>query len=264
METYIYNIETFLEIKKKYIVHNTEIETLFNKIFNLKKKKIYFKQDFSIDEKKKNELISYLNKISPKNYGHLFKNIYEICVSYKLTYFLIETIFRLSTTQSIYCSYYVKIIKQFLQKTENRTEIMDFIKTKTTEFKNISFNNNIKDNIGLSYDEFCENNKLKIFKKGYSQFLGELYLNNIIEYSIIIETLNLLFSNLIIIINTDIKDFIEDSILCIETLCTTVVNKMNIYDRKKILNELNSIHNNPNISKRLKFKIMDLKESLYY
>lgn len=262
METYIYNTETFLEIKKKYVVNNTEIDTLFNTLFNLKKKKIYFKQEFSIAEKKKNELISYLNKITPKNYDHLFKIIYEICVSYKLTYFLIETIFRLSTTQSIYCSYYVKIIKQFLQETENKTEIMDFIKTKTTEFKNISVKNNIKENSGLSYDEFCENNKLKLFKKGYSQFLGELYLNNIIEYSIIIETLDFLISNLKIIINTDIKDFIEDSILCIEKLCSTVVNKMNIYDRKKILNELNLIYNNPNISKRLQFKIMDLKESL--
>ena len=262
MNPHIYNIETFLEIKKNYVVHNTEIETLFNTLFNLKKKKIYFKQEFSIAERKKNELISYLNKITPKNYDHIFKNIYEICVSYKLTNFLIETIFRLSTTQSIYCSYYVKMIKQFLQKTENKTEIMDFIKTKTTEFKNISFKNNIKDNNGLSYDEFCENNKLKLFKKGYSQFLGELYINNIIEYSIIIETLNLLISNLKIIINTDIKDFIEDSILCIDKLCSTVANKMNIYDRKKIRNELNSIHKNPNISKRLQFKIMDLKESM--
>lgn len=262
METHIYNIETFLEIKKNYVVNNTEIETLFNTLFNLKKKKIYFKQEFSIAERKKNELISYLNKITPKNYDHLFKNIYEICVSYKLTYFLIETIFRLSTTQSIYCSYYVKMIKQFLKKTKNKTEIMDFINTKTTEFKNISFKNNIKDNNGLSYDEFCENNKLKLFKKGYSQFLGELYINNIIEYSIIIETLNLLISNLKIIINTDIKDYIEDSILCIDKLCSTVANKMNIYDRKKIRNELNSIHKNPNISKRLQFKIMDLKESM--
>ena len=154
------------------------------------------------------------------------------------------------------------MIKQFLKKTKNKTEIMDFINTKTTEFKNISFKNNIKDNNGLSYDEFCENNKLKLFKKGYSQFLGELYINNIIEYSIIIETLNLLISNLKIIINTDIKDYIEDSILCIDKLCSTVANKMNIYDRKKIRNELNSIHKNPNISKRLQFKIMDLKESM--
>ena len=188
--------------------------------------------------------------------------MYEICTTHNLTQFLVENIFKLSTTQSIYCTYYVKIIKQFLEKTKNKNEIMEYIIQKSTDFQNISLTNNIKDNSGLSYDEFCENNKLKLFKKGYSQFLGELYLNNIIEYSIVIETLTILVSNLKIIIQSQNTDFIEDSILCIEQLCSTIVNKMNVYDRKKILTDLDTIHKNPNISKRLQFKILDLKERL--
>jgi len=239
-----------------------ELDSVFNTIFNIKKKKIYFKQNVSVAEQKKNEIVSYLNKITPNNYNHIFKIIYEICNTHALTPFLIENIFILSTTQSIYCTYYVKIIKQFLETTENKEDIMEYIIKKILEFKNISLKNNIKDNKGLSYDEFCENNKLKLFKKGYSQFLGELYLNNIIEYTIVIQTINSLISNLKIIIKSENKDFIEDSILCIEKLCSTIVKKMNIYDKKKIRTDFENIEQNPNISKRLKFKIMDLKERL--
>jgi hypothetical protein len=262
MDPYIYNTDFFLEIKKNYMVQNSDLDTLFQTLFNLKKNKTYFKQEFTITEKKKNELVSYLNKITPNNYIHIFKIMYEICTTHNLTQFLVENIFKLSTTQSIYCTYYVKIIKQFLEKTKNKTEIMEYIIQKSTDYKNISITNNIKDNSGLSYDEFCENNKLKLFKKGYSQFLGELYINNIIEYSIVIETLNILVSNLKIIIKSQNTDFIEDSILCIEKLCSTIVNKMNIYDRKKILADLDTIHKTPTISKRLQFKILDLKERL--
>jgi hypothetical protein len=262
MDPLIYNTNTFLEIRNNYNIKDTELDSFFNTIFNIKKKKIYFNQNFSISEKKKNELVSYLNKITPNNYIHMFNVMYEICNTHSLTPFLIENIFILSTTQSIYCTYYVKIIKQFLENTTHKEDIMEYIIKKITEFKNISFKNNIKDNSGLSYDEFCENNKLKLFKKGYSQFLGELYLNNIIEYKIVIENINSLISNLKTIIKSDNTDFIEDSILCIEKLCSTIVNKMNVYDKKKIRTDFENIELNPNISKRLKFKIMDLKERL--
>ena len=261
MASLIYNTDTFFEIKKNYILKNTEIDKLFSDLFNLKKK-TYFKQDFSMIDKKKNELVSYLNKITPNNYNNMFKIMFEICTEHKLTLFLIENMFKLSTSQSIYCTYYVKIIKQFLEKTENKKEIMDYIVEKSSEFKNVSIKNNIKDNFGLTYDEFCENNKLKLFKKGYSQFLGELYLNNIIEYSLVIDTLNTIISNLKTILKTSNTDFIEDSILCIEKICSTISKKMNVYDRKKIITDFEEIQKHDAISKRLKFKILDLKESL--
>tara|TARA_B100000787_G_C16168601_1_gene285195 strand:- start:85 stop:870 length:786 start_codon:yes stop_codon:yes gene_type:complete len=261
MASLVYNANKFLEIKKTYVLKDQDIDKLFSSIFNLKKK-TYFKQDFSIEDKKKNELVSYLNKITPNNYNKMFKIMYEICSTHNLTTYLIENIFKLSTAQSVYCTYYVKIIKQFLEKSEEKKEIMDYILEKTNEFKDVSNKNNIKDNFGLTYDEFCENNKLKLFKKGYSQFLGELYLNNIIEYKVVIDTLTTIIANLKLILSTSETDFIEDSILCIEKICMTISNKMNVYDRKKILKDFEEIQESPAISKRLKFKIMDLKESL--
>lgn len=261
MTSIIYNTDKFFEIKKNYVAKNNDIDNLFSDLFNFKKK-TYFKQDFSMVDKKKNELVSYLNKITPNNYNDMFKIMFEICKEHKLTSFLIENIFKLSTSQSIYCTYYVKIIKQFLEKAEDKKEIMDYIVEKSNEFKNVSIKNNIKDNFGLTYDEFCENNKLKLFKKGYSQFLGELYLNNIIEYSLVIDTLNTIISNLKTILKTSNTDFVEDSILCIEKICSTISNKMNVYDRKKILSDFEEIQKHESISKRLTFKIMDLKESL--
>ena len=62
METHIYNIETFLEIKKNYVVNNTEIETLFNTLFNLKKKKYILNKSFQLPKGKKTNLLVILIK----------------------------------------------------------------------------------------------------------------------------------------------------------------------------------------------------------
>ena len=230
MDLITYTPKDFFEIKQNYDApKNQELETLFENIFNLKKKKSYFKTEFSIEEKKKNELISYLNKITNNNFKDLVKIIYSICIKNNLTTFLIENIFSLAINQSFYCSYYVKILKYFLENIDNKTVINDYINIKCSEFKNISTTNYIKDNKDLNYDEFCENNKLKIYKKGYSQFLGELFLNNIISYKLIIDNLFILLTNLINIIDSKNYDFIEDIILCIDKLCNTILRRMNNY-----------------------------------
>ena len=262
MNLIMYTSKDFLDIKQTYeLPPNMQLDKLFEVLFKIKKKKNYFKTDFSIEEQKKNELISYLNKITDTNFKELVKIIYTICINHNLTTFLIEHIFNLAINQSIYCSYYVKIIKYFLENIDNKTFINNFINNKCYEFKNISKTNNIKDNRTLNYEEFCENNKLKIYKKGYSQFLGELFLNQIIEYDLIIENINILFNNLNIIISSADNEFIEDILICIDTLCTTSLRRMQMCDKKNIITHLNTIDVSK-ISMRLKFKILDLKEKL--
>ena len=200
----LYTPDDFLKIKKTYILsNNLELDNLLNSLFNLNKKKNYFKTEYSIEEQKKNEIISYLNKITNKNFDDIVKIIYTICTHQQLTNFLIENIFKLALNQSIYCGFYVKIIKYFLDNINNREVINKYILDKCSEFKKLSQTKIIKNNENLSYEEFCENNKLKIYKKGYSQFLGELFLNKIIDYKIIIETLNNLINNLKMVINSN-------------------------------------------------------------
>ena len=258
----LYTPDDFLKIKKTYILsNNLELDNLLNSLFNLNKKKNYFKTEYSIEEQKKNEIISYLNKITNKNFDDIVKIIYTICTHQQLTNFLIENIFKLALNQSIYCGFYVKIIKYFLDNINNREVINKYILDKCSEFKKLSQTKIIKNNENLSYEEFCENNKLKIYKKGYSQFLGELFLNKILNYKIIIETLNNLINNLKMVINSNNNDFIEDIILCIDKLCTTILNELTNIDKKKILKDINNL-DFTKISLRLKFKIIDLKEKL--
>lgn len=262
MNLITYTPKDFFIIKQNYKnSENNELDNLFENLFSIKKKKNYFKTEFSIEEKKKNELISYLNKITNNNYNELVKIIYTICVTNNLTEFLIEHIFTLAINQSIYCSYYVQIIKYFLENLENTIIISDYINKKCSEFKKITVTNNIKDNTNLNYEQFCENNKLKLYKKGYSQFLGELFLNKIINYNLIIENVFVLISNLEIIINSDNNTFIEDLILCIEKICSTILKNINKEDKQKIFNSFENI-DYTKISMRLKFKILDLKEKL--
>ena len=261
MSVYNYTPEDFFSVKQNYKPNNSELDEIFNKLFN-NEKKDYFKTHFSIVETKKNEVISYLNKITSKNVDNMITIIYKIAIEYNLTEFIIEYIFKLCTQQTIYCTVYVKTVKYFINNIDVNTGITDYIKKKCLDFKKISSVNSIKDNKELSYDEFCENNKLKIYKKGYSQFLGELFLNNIIDYTVISDILSTLLNDINHIINTKDDLFIEDIIICIDKLSCTLIDRMNIYDKKKVIKNLENIINIDILSRRLKFKIMDLKDKL--
>ena len=130
-------------------------------------------------------------------------------------------------------------------------------------YKSIANTNSIKDNKNLSYDDFCKNNILKQSKEGYSQFFGELFLNNIISSNVIIENINNMFNILTIILDSDQTDvFIEDLIICINKLILTIFNNIDKNYIKQILENIKKIDSNEKIIKRLKFKLMDLKDTL--
>ena len=60
------------------------------------------------------------------------------------------------------------------------------------KFTNIINHSDIKDdknNKKISeYDEFCNQNKIKQFKLGYSQFIGELFNKNLEDYKAFFES----------------------------------------------------------------------------
>ena len=171
---------------------------------------------------------------------------------------LIDILFQNAVIQPIYCPIYVKLLNNI----RSNSKVIDAVNNKINNFLTISSEDNIKKNETLSYDEFCENNKKKVFKKGYSQFIGELFLNNLITYSIIIENVNMFITNLNDLMTNNNTEFLEDNIICIDTLVRTIKIKLNKSDTEFLLQNINNFIKSKILIKRFKFKFMDLRDFL--
>ena len=276
MSIKIISRKLFLDIKNKVELEystDKEIDNIINVNFGIKNinnnsswRKIYkssiFKVELNDKDKKQNELKSLLNKISDKNYEEIKKKIIIISETNNLINYCIEYIFEIAVKQPVYCNQYVRLIKEFIKIDQS---VITFIKKKCINYKNVANTNNVKKNKDLSYDDFCENNKLKKFKEGYSQFIGELFINNIINKEIVIENLENMFTFLKVVLDNEDEckdEFIEDIIICVTKLLVTIKDNLDATYTKKIISEIENIYTNNKIIKRLKFKLMDLKDIL--
>jgi hypothetical protein len=162
--------------------------------------------------------------------------------------------------QPIFCNLYVKLIKDFVATNPNlEKHIVDIC----MNYKDLVNSNNIKNNKNLSYDDFCKNNILKQYKVGYSQLFGELFINKLIKIDIINENIVYMFDILKSRLEkTETDDYIEDLIICINRLVITIIDSMTKAHIHNTIIYIDEISSSPIIIKRLKFKLMDLKDML--
>ena len=110
------------------------------------------------------------------------------------------------------------------------------------------------------YDLFCKANKEKTYKEGYSQFIGELFNNKMINDNTLEENIAYFVETLEISSNEDAKStFVEDLLICICKMFMTVYK----HDKNKILkpycNRIFAIRNNKNLPKN---KLKDVSSIL--
>ena len=224
--------------------------------------------DLSAIDKNKNEINALLNKLSPKNFTNICKQIqnYYTDESSKeeLVNNTIDNVFMKAVMQPVYCPYYVKFLKIVNEKYEK----IDVINKKCIEFKQIiKKEDKNSDELSLSekekYDLFCKANKEKTYKEGYSQFIGELFNNKMINSNTLKQNISFFVENLEDSTSEDAKSpYVEDLLICICKLFDTVSNmrKNDAAIIKDFCYRVITIKNNENLPKRLKFKLMDLKD----
>jgi len=224
----------------------------------------------------KNEINSNLNKLSIKNFETISQKILDICKennTIELLDYVIDNIFSKAVFQPVYCQYYVKLLYILI---DNSFKIIDIITNKCNKFSDLTFDTDIDSSDTDSdstveenteqgkYDLFCKKIKDKTYKAGYSQFIGELYNKDIIEQKLIIDNINRQLSNLEKLLDNDSDiELIEDNIICACQLINTTCKKLKInnYSFDNIKTTLNDFKIKIKL-KRLKFKIMDLLESM--
>jgi hypothetical protein len=199
-------------------------------------------------DKDKCELLSYLNKLAPNNYKMLFESILKINLNEVLLHYFIESIFSVATKQSMFCSIYVSLIERIQENNDIKNQLNNYI----LGYKDI--NKDTKKDNEKTYDNFCKKNKELLGKSGYSQFLGELYLHDMIDKKIIDETIEGLFTNLNA--NDDEQELVN-YVTCIFSFLKTIKSKLE--NKDEILEKINTSKKNIKI-KRLQFKLMDLED----
>ena len=210
-----------------------------------------------------------LNKLSPNNSKKIFLDILKLFEDNILIFDFdnfVDTLFEKAVMQPTYCPLYVKLFIIMNRKhnsldKENGNKFTDLLIKKCNMFKNMIKEFSAKDDDILNpdnYDDFCEKNKEKVFKKGFSQFIGELYKNHFVNDEFMDEFLEGLVDS--IIYNLDNEDVnIENSSICLIQLVETTMNKRQLF-QKGIHAKINKIIKYKIIPKKIKFMYLDLLE----
>ena len=242
------NIETLVELDKILVSVRNSLNKK-NKNWRTHQKPLQYKSKIKKDlSKEKCELVGYLNKLAPNNYKSIFKQISKVDLVGDLLIFMIESIFSVAIKQKMFCSIYVSLI----QEIQKKHDIKNLLNSYISGYSDVQ--NSLTENTEDTYESFCEKNKEKIGKAGYSQFIGELYLHDMVSKSIVTNTITNLFDNLQ---KSENEETSENNIICICSFLNTIKSKL---DNKKDINE--QIKNSYKFIKvkRLKFKMMDLED----
>lgn len=244
-----------------------------SKYFNKKKKydnrwrssKPIIGKPAKTDEEKVNrEINSNLNKISNDNFGVIMNKI-KTLISKNNKDSIIEVavnnIFQTAILQPVYCPLYVKVCKYFIEKNDNAKNIINkwCINYNNMINKNEDFTENTDDSTKIMYDKFCESIKNKRKQKGFTQFMGELYLQEIIDKNII-EKMNNMFIEKIDNTTSDDFDNIIKHIECFCTMITTITPK--IKEFKDYTNIIKRFSKDKKIQPRYRFMFMDVYDKL--
>ena len=99
-------------------------------------------------------------------------------------------------------------------------------------------------------------NKKKVYKKGFSQFIGELYKNRFVDLNYLNNYMDALSQNIISSLDVDNTN-VENASICLVQLVETTVNRR-LFKNNKCFIKIREIKDHPKLSKKLKFKFMDL------
>lgn len=250
----------------------------FIRNITLKRPVTFLNKPVGKDEEIKKEINGNLNKLSNKNFSNIFENILSIFTkNYEIFNYqdFIDSIFDKATMQPTYCPLYVKLIILMKDKNlemikklnrnldDSKIDEMDtiskLVKKKCDEFKNfiIELVDMSDDKLDVNdYDDFCDKNKKKVYKKGFSQFVGELYKNDFVDCQYILEYLEGLTGNIRYNLENNNTNIENSSICLVQLVNTTMSNKE--FLESSCCDDVKKIMEMKNLPKKIKFKFMDL------
>lgn len=219
-------------------------------------------------EEDKRNINLTLNKINEINFNKLSIIIIEKSNIDELLLYVIENSFQKAVFQPSYCDTYVKLYKELIKKYVTVDIIKNTIIEKCNNYVELFQQNSyLEDNTNIEneYDLLCEINKKKEYIRGYSQFIGVLYINNLISIKMIQKFINTILENIYKhkSISTYI-DYIDQNINSLYTIIKTIgkQNSLKLSDYKENLKSYQELQKDTDLSSKTRFKCMDLIDLL--
>lgn len=219
-------------------------------------------------EEDKRNINLTLNKINEINFNKLSIIIIEKSNIDELLLYVIENSFQKAVFQPSYCDTYVKLYKELIKKYVTVDIIKNTIIEKCNNYVELFQQNSyLEDNTNIEneYDLLCEINKKKEYIRGYSQFIGVLYINNLISIKMIQKFINTILENIYKhkSISTYI-DYIDQNINSLYTIIKTIgkQNSLKLSDYKENLKSYQELQKDTELSSKTRFKCMDLIDLL--
>jgi hypothetical protein len=144
-----------------------------------------------------NLILSKLNKFTAENYENIKQFMEQILNNDETTFlkdFMI-LVFKKATYEPLFCPLYVKLIAELsAQYPIIKAEVMTLYHTYVKEFENVE-EENVNDE---NYDDFCASQKVKLYRLGYGQFLGELTKYQILDGESLLKLYNTILDTILI------------------------------------------------------------------
>lgn len=211
------------------------------------------------------DINSLLNKINTKNYNQIKTQILEKNKEESIIISTINNIFTKAISQPCFCNLYIQLYKELLTLNNNNS-VSHIIIDKCDNYLEI-FDKKVENNDqqeGSNYEEICKIYKQKDYIKGYSQFIGDLYINQIINIQKIDEFINSIFKNMNIIkYNIELNSTMEEYLDSLHTLIECIggdFNKLENFENKK--NMILEFSRDKQLKSKIKFKFMDICDLL--
>lgn len=255
----------------------------YNDDWRRKKLPSFLDRKISEEDRLRNMINLELNKISIENYDQVAIKIKSILTEISTEKYtdimslIIDNVFQKAVMQPMFCPYYVKMVFLLIHG-QNKNIVITLLRNKCTIYHQILSGQHQEDEdnddkVISDYDKLCQENLRKDYKKGFSQFVGELY-----NYDII-TTREILFfyHKMLLNIHKGLQhknkidvEYVEDNIIYFQKLIEMSIQKLiqkqhNLNPIYQFIDDIDKIikHNHiDDIPCRLKFKLRDCQDLL--
>lgn len=222
-----------------------------------------------------NIILSKLNKFCPTTYNDIKEFLYQILgsgepdLSELIRQFML-LVFKKAASEEIYCSLYAKLLSEISQ---TYGVILEEMNTLQKNYLAIFDDVEEKDD-NEQYHTFVEKNIEKRYRQGYSQFIAELSLLEIIQASHLQETFKRIFESIVKnIVLPDKKTIVEEYIDCLFRMSRVfkkkntpfaLTAKQSLMDQSREIMEdiLEKKDVYTSLSSKARFILMDVKDNL--
>jgi len=193
-------IDKLIEIKKnnKSFKHVKQVKLKYSMITKTAEKWKEHKQDKNREEENFIDNVHLnLNKLTEKLYDTISTKIINTLEEYgleKSRTIILDLIFNKSITEKQFAHVYCKLCLQLIELYDEQFKEDILIQSDTYYSEHVKKVFIIKEKV--SYDEFCDNNKLKKKLIGIFIFVAHLYLQDIISNEIILKYIESLFTSI--------------------------------------------------------------------